>query len=139
MLLQPLHALWLLQFLLNCHLHLMSVDISHHFEGFSSEVIRQTQGVEILKLPVGSDDFIRESLQKRVNQMASTLDRLEILEDSHIEFTMLRACLGSAKLAYALRGLAPSDRVLTVLRDADEVLRLAFEKIMVPGENLKTG
>ena len=38
--------------------------------------------------------------------------------------------LGSTKSAYSLRGLAPSDRVLTVLRDADENLRLAFEKII---------
>ena len=69
------------------------------------EVERRTHGVEILKIPVGSDNFVLEGLQKRVKQMTSILDKLESLEDCHIEFTILRACLGAAKLTYALRGI----------------------------------
>ena len=73
------------------------------------EVERRTQGMDILKRPMGSDDFVLESLQKRVKQMSSILDKLDTLVDSHIEFTILRACLGAAKLTYALRGIPPSD------------------------------
>jgi len=100
------------------------------FLEFPQSIQRMRDGIDILKIPIGSDDYIERRLRHRVEKIKAVTTQLSSLEDSHIEFTILRACLGSAKLAYALRGLAPSDRVLTVLRDADEVLRLAFEKII---------
>ena len=62
--------------------------------------------------------------------MTSILDKLESLEDCHIEFTILRACLGAAKFTYALRGIPPSDAVIRILWEADELLRRALERIL---------
>ena len=117
------------------HLNLTKCEVwwpsgDRSFPQMPPEIQRQTEGVEILKLPIGSDDFVLQSLQKRVQRMTSILDKLGMLEDSHIEFTILRACLGAAKLTYALRGIPPSDAVIRILREADDLLRRALERIL---------
>ena len=68
-----------------------------------TEKQRRVERVEILKLPLGSDVFTQQCLHKRVEQMASVLSRLDLLDDSHIKFTILRASLSAARLTYALR------------------------------------
>ena len=100
------------------------------FSELPPEVKRCSEGIEILKLPLGSDSFIQGCLRKRVKQMTDILEQLETLEDSHIEFTILRACLGAAKLTYSLRGLAPSQAVNTVMQEADELIRRTLERIL---------
>ena len=87
-------------------------------------------GTEVLKIPIGSDNFIAERLLQRVTKMGAIVDKLDKLEDAHVEFTLLRACLGSTKLAYALRGVPPSNDVLKVCAQADDITRLALERIL---------
>ena len=100
------------------------------------EAPRAQDGIDMLKIPVGSDAYIERRLRRRIEAMKSVTTRLNTLEDSHIEFTMLRACLGSAKLGYAMRGIQPSASVLSALKDADEIMRLALESII--GDSVPT-
>ena len=83
------------------------------------------EGTEILKVPVGTDAFIASRLQHGIDKMSGVVDKLHRLEDPHVEFTLLRACLGSATLAYALCGVPPSDEVLTATREADDIESLS--------------
>ena len=62
------------------------------FPEMPPEVQRFQHGIEILKIPVGTSEFITERLRQRVDKMRAVTDRLKLLEDSHVEFTMLRAC-----------------------------------------------
>ena len=67
---------------------------------------------------------------RRSCSLGSILEKVDALEDKHVEYTVLRACLGSVKLAYILRGLAPSETVFQAMRQADEAMRVVFEKII---------
>ena len=71
-----------------------------------SVVRADSAGTEILKIPVGTDLFVADRLQRRVGKMKAITDELENIEDLHVEFTLLQACLGSTRLAYSLRSRA---------------------------------
>ena len=86
-------------------------------------------GVKVLKLPIGTDAYVAEVVQQRVASTVALIKKLDCLEDEHIEFTILRACLGSCKLVYTLRGTHPSTLVLEVLQQADEALSQALERL----------
>ena len=88
------------------------------------------EGTEILKIPVGNNAFIASRLRDRISKMESVVNKLHSLEDPHVEFTLLRACLGSTKLAYALRGVPPTDDVISACREADDVARIALERLL---------
>ena len=47
-----------------------------------------------------------------------------------MEFTILRACLGSCKFNYVLRGICPSTAVVQVLQEIDDSMRLALEHLL---------
>ena len=65
--------------------------------------------------------------------MTDVMERLHVLEDPHIEFTILRACVGAVKFSYALRGVPPTPTVLKVAQDADTFIRKALERILQDG------
>ena len=100
------------------------------FPEFPPDVPRlKPDGVEVLKLPVGTDDYVASVVRKRVHKTIDLIQKLDCLQDEHVEFTILRACLGSCKLVYTLRGTYPSARVLDALQEADDALRDALERL----------
>ena len=101
------------------------------FPEFPTQVIRQPQeGVEILKVPIGTDNFICSKLHERASKVKEIIERLENLEDVHLEFTILRACLGACKYNYVLRGICPSEAVAKVLQEIDDWMHLATENLL---------
>ena len=99
-----------------------------------AEVQRKQYGVENLKIAVGNDTYVEERLRHRITKMKDVIAKVWRIEESHVEFTLLRACLGSVKLAYVLRGVPPSDLVTQTMDQADDVIRAAFEKVV--GDNV---
>ena len=96
------------------------------FPDFPAQVIRQPQeGVEILKVPIGTDNYICNKLLERASKVKETIKRLDSLEDVHLEFTILRACLGACKYNYVLRGIRPSAAVARALQEIDNWMHLA--------------
>ena len=69
--------------------------------------LKRTEGLEILGAPVGSAEFKSRSLMHKVDKLGVTLDKLSLLQDSHMEFVLLRSCLGSPKFTYATRTCIP--------------------------------
>ena len=65
------------------------------FPGFPAAVRRiDPEGVLILKAPVGGDSFVQSVLEERAAVARKVADR-QCLEDPHVAFALLRACLGS--------------------------------------------
>ena len=85
------------------------------------------------KIPVGTDAFVASRVRERVAKLQKVTNKLSDFEDTHVEFTLLRACLGSTKLAYILRGVAPSAEVMAACQEADETTRLELERILGVG------
>ena len=93
------------------------------FPGFPASIKRQPhEGVEILKVPIGSDQFICRKLRERAQKVGKAIACLDSLEDAHVQFTILRACLGACKFNYVLRGVCPSAEVLRALQEIDDTM-----------------
>ena len=73
------------------------------------------------------------SYRERVDKTLALVEKSAILDDEHIQFTILRACLGSCKLVYTLRGVCPSPMVLQTLEKFDDLLLLALERLSKAG------
>ena len=86
--------------------------------------------MEILKVPIGSDQFICRKLRERAQKVGEAIACLDSLEDAHVQFTILRACLGACKFNYVLRGVCPSAGVLRVLQEIDDTMRLSLEHLL---------
>ena len=54
--------------------------------------------------------------------MKAMANELVKVGDLHVEFTILWACWGSTRLAFSLRAVAPSDVVVVVCGEADDIM-----------------
>jgi hypothetical protein len=122
---------------LGLHLNLDKCEVwwpsgSHGFPELPPQVQRMScEGVEILKIPVGTDEYVAGRLQAAMDEARRVLDRLYLLEDPQAEFTLLRSCLGACKLVYRLRGTPVQGAASkSALADIDEALRVQFERIL---------
>ena len=59
-------------------------------------------GFKLLGAPVGSQEFERRVLHKRVWAIRQLFGAFPSLEDSHIEFTLLGSCFAFPKFAFSL-------------------------------------
>ena len=66
------------------------------------------QGFELLGSPIGSADYIKSSVDKRIAKIAEAVALLPDLEDSHVEFALLRSCLALPKFSFILRTCHPT-------------------------------
>ena len=71
----------------------------------SIPVVHPTSGIEILGVPVGSDAFIKDQVNKKAMTLAALLDRLGQLGCPFSAMHILRSCLGACKITYLLRAL----------------------------------
>ena len=62
---------------------------------------------ELLGSPIGGAAFSRLLVEKRIQKVAAALEVLPTLEDSHVEFCLLRSCLSLPKIAFSLRTCSP--------------------------------
>jgi hypothetical protein len=64
-------------------------------------------GIDLLGAPLGHSTYAERYVGKRVTKIKGMLDKVADINDSHIELTLIRACLGFPKFAFALRTCAP--------------------------------
>ena len=79
---------------------------------------------------MGPDAYVARRLQEKVADMERIVNKLGLIEDAQVEFTMLRACLGACRVLYCLRGAPPGPLVLDVLREADGHMRKTLERLL---------
>ena len=66
------------------------------------------EGIVLLGAPVGTTAFQRTEIRRRVDKIKTLTGKLATMEDSHLEFVLLRNCLQLPKLVYVLRTVDPS-------------------------------
>ena len=86
-------------------------------------------GITLLGAPVGHEGFIAQSLQEKVDKIASITALLPDLQDPHVEFCLLRSCLALPKLMFLLRTVDTSGH-LDILAEYDRLVREALIKIL---------
>ena len=64
-------------------------------------------GLVVLGAPVGSDAFSRNQISIKVHEIENLLVKLGSLDDSQIEFCLLRSCFGINKFGFILRTCNP--------------------------------
>ena len=70
--------------------------------------VSQEDGLEMLGAAVGSPNFCTQIVEKRVLKLEAILSLLTSLEDPHIQYVLLRSCLGLPKFMYCLRTTDPA-------------------------------
>ena len=63
----------------------------------------QALGVTLLGSPIGCQEFVREALETKVAKVREIIELLPTIEDPHLEFVLLRACLSLPKISFFLR------------------------------------
>ena len=91
--------------------------------------VRSGEGITVLGAPVGFDGFIRERLEAKVEQVKQITELLPLLQDPHLEFTLLRSCISLPKMMFLLRAV-DTTRYSTVLEGFDDVTRGALSRIL---------
>ena len=80
-----------------------------------------SRGFELLGSPVGPPDFCRASVAKRLDKVKDSVQSLALLQDSQMEYSLLKSCLGLQKISCALR-TTPPDILLPVIHSFDEFM-----------------
>ena len=87
------------------------------------------EGFVLLGTPMGDPDFANRTLAKRIAKIEEAMRKLPDLNDSHVEFTLLRSCLGIPKFSFCLRTCKPSD-VATSYEAFDGLLRDSLNALL---------
>ncbi|MGZ6209896.1 MAG: reverse transcriptase domain-containing protein, partial [Syntrophales bacterium] len=91
---------------------------------------RSETGVVSLGVPIGSRSFISEFLEKNsVKKIQVALDRLKLIDDPQVAFSLLRNCTGFCRVNYLSRAL-DCDMVHDTTNKYDEATRVALEEII---------
>ena len=68
-----------------------------------------SDGFVLLGTPMGNANFSNETLGRRISKIEEAMRKLPDLNDSHVEFTLLRSCLGLPKFNFCLRTCKPRE------------------------------
>ena len=86
-------------------------------------------GIILLGAPLGTPQFVREELSKKVEKVQEITSLLPGIEDPHTEFVLLRSCLALPKLMFSLRTVDTSAHQEPLI-EYDRVTREALTRIM---------
>ena len=86
-------------------------------------------GFTLLGSPVGSQEFISQSLRKSIEKIKITINQLLNIEDSQTEYCLLRACFGLSKIGYLLRTTDTSPH-MDLLALFDSIMHSALCELM---------
>ena len=86
-------------------------------------------GVILLGAPLGSEEFILEETEKKVEKIRAITELLPLLEDPHTEFALLRSCLAYPKLSFLLRTVDTSG-MSDQLQEFDRITREGLTRIL---------
>ena len=92
-------------------------------------VTRAVGGFKLLGAPLGDRDFEEDLVERRLADISHLLERLPLLEDPHMEFTLLKNCFAFPKFAFTLRTLDTSNHP-ALLDSFDQAVRGALEGIL---------
>ena len=84
----------------------------------------QKRGCNILGYPLGSDEFIKSFLDKKLDSVLPDLSLIQHIPDGLVYYTLLRFCV-CTRLQYLYRGLAP-DLTIPIAKKFDHAIMDSF-------------
>ena len=87
-----------------------------------------------LGCPVGSEAFVANHIAQKIEQLRNVIDKIHILQDSHMEYVLLRSCFSLPKMNYLMRTSTPLVSSQFYWNRFDELMREALTRIL--GANL---
>jgi hypothetical protein len=88
----------------------------------------RTEGILVLKVPVGSDTYVRTQLVNKVEELRTRMQVLGGFQDTQAALLILRVCMGVCRVNFLLRALAQP-----LVKDAadvfDDLMRETFASI----------
>ena len=67
--------------------------------------VSSESGITVLGAPVGSEQYVKEVIESRVEKIREVTGLLRLVKDPHCEFVLLRSCLELPKVMFLLRSL----------------------------------
>jgi hypothetical protein len=104
-----------------------AVNIQSHFPS-DIQFIKES-GISLLGSPLGSPEFANDYVDARVDKIADGLTALAYINDSQIEFNLLKSCLGIPKFLFALR-TADTDSIRGAIQHFDEIMYESLVNIL---------
>eukprot|EP00971_Amphidinium_carterae_P118330 2344461-Amphidinium_carterae.2 len=83
----------------------------------------------MLGVPVGQPDFCEQCTRQKVQKAKELLLQVASMPDKQSALHLIRQCLASCKLAYAMRTVPPGFH-LSALQEFDQVVRQALEGLL---------
>ena len=87
------------------------------------------EGIILLGAPLGSEAFVGDEVQKKVEKIREITALLPNIEDPHTEFCLLRSCLAFPKLSYLLRTVDTSSH-LEHLQEFDRITKEGLIRVL---------
>ena len=78
-----------------------------------------------LKTPIGSDEFVKSYLEKKLTRLKEEINMLSEMTHLHECFTLLRSCASACKVTHLMRTIPP-EQLKTFLEGFDSLLRDAM-------------
>jgi hypothetical protein len=91
------------------------------------------EGIIVLGVPIGSDDFVQRTVLQRVRELGLVVPLLDLLRDAQMQYLLLRCC-AHPRVSYTLRGVPPGLALLGA-QQHDATIREGLQRIL-PGAEL---
>ena len=107
------------------------------FRSVSGINIHATMNMKFLKTPVGTDDFVEDELEKRLDILRKKVNSIAEMPFKMEAFTLLKACLSRCRVTHLMRTL-PTQQIWKILENWDTILRgflkrLSIADLMIDG------
>ena len=86
-------------------------------------------GVILLGAPLGSEEYVKQEVEKKVEKVREISGLLPQLEDPHTEYVLLRSCLSLPKLSFLLRAV-DTTQLKDQLKEFDSITREGLTRIL---------
>lgn len=85
------------------------------------EIVVCRDGIPVLGTAVGSDTFVNSYVHYRVDKIAESVVALSLLQNLHLKYALVKACVGLPKFAYVLQTTSP-DSIRSAIDEFDNVI-----------------
>ena len=92
-------------------------------------LVKEEEGIVLLGSPIGSREFEREAIERRIGKVREISDRLPLMQDAQSEFVLLRSCLSIPKIMFTLRTTNPTDHQ-NLWQNFDNITRETLSRIL---------
>ena len=96
-------------------------DVDPGLSSLPSDIPTTSAGFELLGCPIGPPDYFRDVISRRLSKIKESVQLLSLLENSQVEYSLLRVCLGLQKMKCVLR-TTPPDILFPILQDFDSFM-----------------